>query len=160
MTAESDELSGKRIIVVEDDNVLANEICRDLRDLGAIVLGPAPTPFYATQLIGKRRIDAAVLDVHLHGETVFGVADMLQDQGAPLLFLAANDPAVIPKRFGHSSFFEKPVDRAELVAEVVSMTRRPAFRRNDAAHLTANAEPPRSTAEIFALALARTLPSS
>ena len=76
-TEEAADLNGKRIVVVEDDFLLATDICRELRELGATVLGPAPTPFYAAQLIGRRRIDAAVLDVRLHGTTVFEVADML-----------------------------------------------------------------------------------
>ena len=51
---ERTELNGKRIVVVEDDYLLANDICRELRDLGATVLGPAPTPFYAKHLIGRK----------------------------------------------------------------------------------------------------------
>ena len=54
---EATDLNGKRIVVVEDDYLLANDICRELRELGATVLGPAPTPFYATQLIGRRKIE-------------------------------------------------------------------------------------------------------
>ena len=63
---ETGDLNGKRIVVVEDDFVLATDICRTLRELGATVLGPAPTPFYAMHLIGGKKIDAAVLDVRLH----------------------------------------------------------------------------------------------
>ena len=88
---ETADLNGKRIVVVEDDFVLATDICRTLRELGATVLGPAPTPFYAMHLIGGKKIDAAVLDVRLHGTTVFEVADLLLDRGVPIIFATASD---------------------------------------------------------------------
>ena len=47
------DLNGKRILVAEDDYFLATDICRDLRELGATVLGPAPTSFYALSLLGR-----------------------------------------------------------------------------------------------------------
>ena len=83
---DTQDLNGKRIIVVEDDYLLATDLCRELRNLGATVLGPAPTPFYAMQLVGRKKIDAAVLDVRLHGTTVFEVAEMLQERGIPIMF--------------------------------------------------------------------------
>jgi DNA-binding response OmpR family regulator len=122
------DLNGKRIVVVEDDYLLATDICRELRDLGATVLGPAPTPFYAAQLIGRRKIDAAVLDVTLHGTNVFRVADLLREQGVPILFATAHDRNAIPPRFRDSCLLEKPLDRKRLLSEVVAMTRRPPTR--------------------------------
>ena len=122
---EATDLNGKRIVVVEDDFLLATDICRELRDLGATVLGPAPTPFYATQLIGRRRIDAAVLDIRLHGTTVFDVADLLRSQGVPILFATAHDRSALPIRFRGSSVIEKPLDRKRLINEIVAMTHQP-----------------------------------
>ncbi len=59
-------LTRKRILVVEDDRAAGEALCAELRDAGAIALGPAPTTFYALQLLGRRGIDAAVLDTELH----------------------------------------------------------------------------------------------
>lgn len=124
MTAQPD-LTGMRIVVVEDDTVLANAICRDLREVGATVLGPAPTPFYATQLIGRRKIDAAVLDLYLHGEAVFGVADLLLEQGVAILFLTSYEGEPIPARFRGCSVMAKPVEAEKLIGEIVATTQRP-----------------------------------
>lgn len=119
------DLNGKRIIVVEDDYLLANDLCRELRDLGATVLGPAPTPFYAVQLVGRKKIDAAVLDVRLHGTMVFEVAEMLQDRGVPILFATASDRGSLPSRFQDTPLLEKPLDRKKLLTQIVALTRRP-----------------------------------
>ena len=154
-TEEAADLNGKRIVVVEDDFLLATDICRELRELGATVLGPAPTPFYAAQLIGRRRIDAAVLDVRLHGTTVFEVADLLKDQGVPILFATAYDRKALPVRFRESSLLEKPLDRKKLVSEIVAMTRRPAVRLENVAQLHATLPSREAPAQLFARALAR-----
>lgn len=147
------ELNGKRIVVVEDDYLLANDICRELRDLGATVLGPAPTPFYAMHLIGRKKIDAAVLDVRLHGTSVFDVADLLDDQGVPILFATAYDRKSLPGRFRAAPLLEKPLDRKKLVREICAMMRRPAAPVTRLAR--AMPEVREAPAQVFARALAR-----
>lgn len=151
------DLNGKRIVVVEDDFVLATDICRTLRDLGATVLGPAPTPYYAMHLIGRKKIDAAVLDVRLHGATVFEVADMLRDQGVPIIFATATDRASMPGRFQEMPLLEKPFDRKKLVSEIQAMTRRPLARPALPTHSLPPLTQREAPAQIFARALARTM---
>ena len=152
---EAAELNGKRIVVVEDDYLLATDICRELRELGATVLGPAPTPFYATQLIGRRKIDAAVLDVRLHGTTVFDVADLLRNQGVPILFATAYDRKALPARFRQCGLLEKPLDRKKLVSEIVAMTRRPVVTLSGITHFPPPVTLREAPAQTFARALAR-----
>lgn len=151
------DLNGKRIVVVEDDFVLATDICRTLRDLGATVLGPAPTPFYAMHLIGRKKIDAAVLDVRLHGTTVFEVADMLRDQGVPIIFATASDRQSMPGRFQESPLLEKPIDRKKLVSEIQAMTRRPVARPPMPMHAAPPVTSREAPAQVFARALARSM---
>lgn len=154
-TDDTAELNGKRIVVVEDDFVLATDICRTLRDLGATVLGPAPTPYYAMHLIGRKKVDAAVLDVRLHGTLVFEVADMLREQGVPILFATGTDRMSMPGRFRESPLLEKPFDPKKLVSAIQAMTRRPLIRvpaMERARPATISSEAP---AQVFARALAR-----
>lgn len=152
---ETADLNGKRIVVVEDDFVLATDICRTLRDLGATVLGPAPTPFYAMHLIGRKKIDAAVLDVRLHGTTVFEVADMLRDQGVPIIFATASDRKSMPNRFQESPLLEKPFDRKKLVNEIHAVTRRPVVRPASPLRTMLPSAQREAPAQMFARALAR-----
>ena len=154
---ETADLNGKRIVVVEDDFVLATDICRTLRELGATVLGPAPTPFYAMHLIGGKKIDAAVLDVRLHGTTVFEVADLLLDRGVPIIFATAMDRNAIPSRFHDAPVLEKPYARKELVTELHAMTRRPLARPVRIASPILPNIPLEAPAQTFARALARSM---
>lgn len=154
---ETTDLNGKRIVVVEDDYMLATDMCRLLRDHGATVLGPAPTPFYAMHLIGRKKIDAAVLDIRLHGTTVFEVADKLREQGVPILFATGGDRSSIPGRFQESRLLTKPFDRKKLLSEIHAITRRPAVRPpilTRPVHSGTGLEAP---AQMFARALARSL---
>lgn len=157
MNVEHADLTGKRIIVVEDDFLLASDICQELRDVGATVLGPAPTPFYATQLIGNRKIDAAVLDIRLHGNTVFTFADLLHERGVPILFATGCAAEEIPVRFRQSPILSKPVDRQRLVRELVAATRSPGL--SETRPLRAGTPLwEQGAALVFARALARRLP--
>jgi CheY-like chemotaxis protein len=68
MSAFSAALTGKQILVVEDEYLLAQDIAAALRRRGAAVLGPVATIQAAADLIARQRIDAAVLDVNLQGD--------------------------------------------------------------------------------------------
>jgi DNA-binding response OmpR family regulator len=153
--AEVQELNGKRIIVVEDDYLLATDVCRELRDLGATVLGPAPTPVYAMQLVGHTQIDAAVLDIGLHGTTVFQVAAMLQDRGVPIVFATGSDRASLPLRFRDTPMLEKPLDREKLIAEIMALTHRPVAPPSTVMELDRPVASRDVPAQVFAKALAR-----
>jgi CheY-like chemotaxis protein len=125
------ELNGKRVIVVEDDYLLATDLCHDFRALGATVLGPAPTPFYALQLIGaneRRKLDGAVLDVRLHGTTVYDLADLLHRRGVPFVFATASEKTAIPKRFEGAPVVTKPYERSTVVQAVLDMMHKPPVR--------------------------------
>lgn len=109
------ELTGRRILVVEDDHYLADELCQRLRKEGAVVLGPAPTPYYATHLLGRRGVDAAVLDVWLHGAPVFDLADDLVRRGTPIVFATAYAEEELPARFRALPRIIKPYDQAKVL---------------------------------------------
>ncbi|QQR38027.1 response regulator [Devosia rhizoryzae] len=157
MAENSTELAGKRILVVEDDYLLANDVCSELRELGATVLGPAPTPFYAMQLIGNRKLDAAVLDVRLHGATVFEVADHLVGRGVPIIFVTGYARSEMPRRFQMASLFEKPLDRPRLMAEIISVTKRLGARGTPMVEKSGSGLPLERSEEMFARALARSV---
>jgi DNA-binding response OmpR family regulator len=128
MLADGLLLSGKRIVVAEDDYLLATMVCRELEEQGATVLGPAPTPFYALHLIGpngRRKIDAAVLDVHLHGLNVYEVADVLQDRGVPFIFTTGLDKTSMPKRFEAIPVMQKPFASAGITNELIKLLSEP-----------------------------------
>lgn len=109
------DFEGRRILVVEDDRQLAKEVCDTLARHGATVIGPAPTPFYAMSLLGRRTIDAAVLDIRLHGTTVYELADELLRRGTPIVFVTETSPTEIPARFRAVKHLGKPYNCADLL---------------------------------------------
>lgn len=112
MDAQND-LDGLRLLLVEDEFVLALGITDVLVDAGADVLGPVGSVSDALSLVEQiPEIDAAVLDVNLAGETIYPVADALQARGVPFLFATANDRAQLPERFAGVPLCRKPFDAA------------------------------------------------
>lgn len=90
-------LAGRRVLVVEDECFLADDIARALAGLGAETVGPVPTREQAlAHLEGGGRIDVCVLDLDLRGEMAFPVADALLARGVPFVFSTGYDQAVVP----------------------------------------------------------------
>ena len=104
-------LQGRRVLVVEDEYVLASDLCDELEGAGAIVVGPAPTLEAALALLDDgARLDGAVLDVNLGGVMVFPLADLLVERQAPFVFTTGYDAGALPERFAAIINCEKPAD--------------------------------------------------
>ncbi len=118
----ADAIAGKCVLVVEDDYVLAREVCNDLKRHGAHVLGPAPTVHYANLIIGKRHLDGAILDIKLFGEDVYALVDVLQARGVPIIFATAYQREAIDARFRSFDLMHKPLDLARLREKVAAFS--------------------------------------
>lgn len=106
-----------RILVVEDEYLLADELALELADEGAVVLGPAPSVKHALGLLeGEASLDGAILDLNLGGEPAFPVADALIDRSVPLIFTTGYDAGAIPERFAHIPRCEKPINIGRITA--------------------------------------------
>jgi DNA-binding NarL/FixJ family response regulator len=113
------KLTGRRILVAEDEYLVAFDLRDELELAGATVLGPAPSVDAALDLIAANsHIDAAVLDINLDGEFVFAAADALIVRNVPLLFTTGYDQAATPERYRHLPRCEKPFDPAEIVSRL------------------------------------------
>lgn len=110
-------LSGRHVLVVEDDYMIAVDLARSLEDLGVTVVGPVGSVVDALALVrGASALDAAVLDVNLgHGEKVYPVADALRARGVPFVFATGYDHWIIPNAYADAPRFEKPVDTRALL---------------------------------------------
>jgi CheY-like chemotaxis protein len=109
--ADPATLRGRRILVVEDEYIVAEDLCRELVEQGAEVAGPVPTVARALALLAADRlIDGAILDVNLRGEMVFPVADALLYRGTPFLFATGYDTETLPKAYARVPCCEKPFE--------------------------------------------------
>ena len=80
-------LAGRRVLVVEDEMMIAMLVEDMLGELGCAVVGPAHAVATALELAsGEAEIDAALLDINLGGQPVFAIADALRARGVPTIF--------------------------------------------------------------------------
>jgi DNA-binding response OmpR family regulator len=109
-------LDGYRVLVVEDEFLIADELCMVLRDAGAEVIGPVGHMEAAlAHAADAEPIDAAVLDLNLAGVAAYPVADMLARRAVPMVFSTGYDAIAIPARFANVATCIKPMPFAELV---------------------------------------------
>ena len=116
---------GCAILVVEDEYLLAKDLCTELVKSGAAIVGPASTVEQGLALIsGPKELNGAVLDVNLHGTPVFDLADELVVRQVPFVFTTGYDASAIPERFRHVPRCEKPVRIANVVKAIDRIARR------------------------------------
>ncbi len=85
-----------RILVVEDEAIIAMDLEMMLQDEGCTVVGPVASVAAALQKLLDEDIDCAFLDINLGHEQVFPVADALARQGIPFALLSGHSKAVLP----------------------------------------------------------------
>ena len=96
----SSPLRDRRILVVEDEYLIAMSLQDALETAGSIVVGPAPSVDKALQTIdSESHIDAAVLDVNLGGALSYGVADKLIARKIPFVFTSGYEDNVLRSRY-------------------------------------------------------------
>ena len=119
-------LDGRRMLVVEDDYLIASTLVRALEDHGAEVVGPAASVQEALELMAaEARLDAAVLDINLAGDRVYKVADALRARSVPFAFATGYDDWIIPDAYAGVPRMEKPVDTRDVVRVLAGQVGRP-----------------------------------
>jgi PAS domain S-box-containing protein len=109
------EIHGNRILIVEDESLVALALSEMLEECGFEVVGPCASMFEAIEVIRSRDFDAAVLDVNLNGEMIYPAAEMLADRGIPFVFMTGYGPEGIDRRFGSVVAMHKPIEREKLL---------------------------------------------
>lgn len=98
---------GKRVLVVEDNYLIASELADHLAAANAVVIGPCATLSDAGKM--ALRSDLAVLDVDLKGQMVFPLADRLRELDVPYVFFTGYDRGLLPARFAKVDCITKPL---------------------------------------------------
>lgn len=119
------DLAGLRVLVVEDATLLAAAIEQALLVRGCEVIGPVSTVAHALQQLEGTSLDAAVLDVGLDDDSVFGVADRLTRERVPFCFVSGYDQSyAVPDRHAGAPYLPKPVDMDRLAAVLAGLAGR------------------------------------
>lgn len=110
-----------RLLVVEDEALIAMALAQDLSRLGWDIVGPAATLQEARRLVADTLPDAAVLDVNLGGELVYPLAEWLRDRKVPFVFCSGYEHLETQSAYDQWPRVSKPVDIQQLDTELLRM---------------------------------------
>ncbi|WP_062203284.1 response regulator [Aureimonas sp. AU12] len=115
------DLTGKKVLVVEDEFLVALDLEMELEESGAKVTC-ASTLSQATGCAERDEFDAVVLDLNLHGEKSYPLADMLQRRAVPFLFhTGQGEKNQLGQRYPGVPVCNKPCDGGSLVANLTAV---------------------------------------
>ena len=110
-------LQGRRVLVVEDEMMIAMLVEDMLGELGCTVVGPAHAVATALDLAsGTPDIDAALLDINLGGQPVFAIADALRARGVPMIFSTGYGESGVREVDRGAPVLQKPFRASDLEA--------------------------------------------
>jgi DNA-binding NtrC family response regulator len=114
---ENQLLCGARILIAEDEILIARDMEGAFLDAGAEVVGPCTTLPEARDAARKERLSLAVLDMRLGRETTEDVVDLLTERGIPFLFYSGQTlPEEMKRKCNGAMVIEKPAPQQDLVA--------------------------------------------
>ena len=120
---EAASLAGLRVLVVEDDMLIAVHIEEMLQGLGCVVVGPVGKLDAAMRMADDEALDAAILDVNIRGGQVYPVAERLRARGVPFALASGYSDWALPEAFRNQPRLTKPFTKQELKAQVLSLHR-------------------------------------
>jgi CheY-like chemotaxis protein len=110
----SSTLIGRRVLVIEDESLVAMFVEDVLADLGCVVVGFASRLPEALEKATSAAFDVAILDVNLNDQQTFAVAAALISRGAPFVFATGYDGASLPEALQDIPIIRKPFKQRDL----------------------------------------------
>ena len=114
------ECRDRRILLVEDEELVALELSTELSLLGWAIVGPASTLNEAQSLLSSN-VDAAVLDVNLRGRSIYPLAEALEERDVPFLFCTGYEMVDPEGRFPDVPVIRKPAHPAAVSAALADL---------------------------------------
>jgi CheY-like chemotaxis protein len=104
----------RRVLIVEDEGMVAMLLEDMLAELGHEVVAIAGRMERAAELVSEAEIDLAILDVNLNGQETFSLASTLKSRGVPFIFATGYGSASLPETFQKIPVLQKPYQRRTL----------------------------------------------
>ena len=123
MMADRPDLTGCRVLLVEDEYYIADDLCRALEGCGAEVVGPVPSLEKALPLAESESLTCAVLDINLRGESGLKVAETLHRRHVPFVYSTGYSSTSVPDALKGAAHLEKPFRLEELLHAVSHVSR-------------------------------------
>ncbi len=116
-------LQGKSVLIVEDEALVAMELELILKGAGASVVGPVARINKALDLIRQNHIDAALLDLNLHGERPVAVAEALSGKRAAYVILTGYSFTLDEPCFREAPQLKKPASPKDIIGALTRAMR-------------------------------------
>jgi len=108
-------ITGQRILIAEDEGLIALQVEELLLELGCIVVGPVSRVQDVIERLDNEQVDGAILDVNLRGGTIFSVLPSVIKLGLPFIISSGYEAeSLFPPQFRSLPRVAKPFDEAEL----------------------------------------------
>ncbi|MBW8303490.1 MAG: response regulator [Brevundimonas sp.] len=105
----SQAFAGRRVLIVEDESLVAMLLETILEDMGCVPVGPAATVDEGLRMAGEGEpVDAALLDVNVAGKQVFPIAEALKTRGVPFIFSTGYGESGLPDKWRGHPTLQKP----------------------------------------------------
>ena len=115
MSFSPDDIRGRRILIAEDEAMIALDLESVLQDLGCEIIGPVADVEDLVQQLEAHHPDGALLDINLRGKQVFAVLPRLIQQGVPVIITSGyDDVTLIPQDFRELPRLSKPFNQTAL----------------------------------------------
>lgn len=114
-----------RILIVEDEFLIADLIREIVEECGCEVVGPFGTLMEALHACQSADADAAIVDLVLHGDFAYPLADALSRRGIPFGFATGRDTAAIESAWEQRPFLGKPFAAEEVRQLIDGLLKRP-----------------------------------
>ena len=123
IVAHLNRLLGLRLLVIEDETMIAIMLEDLLEELGCVVVEVAGTLSKGLALANDEglELDGAILDVNLGGEKVYPVAERLSDRGVPFIFCTGYGMAGLAAKFAHIPTLAKPYEVEDLQGALAAL---------------------------------------
>ena len=118
--ANGNALSGLRILIVEDEAAISLLLEDMLLDFGCEVVGPAGRLAAALDLAASETFDLAILDVNVAGESIYPVAEALEQRNVPFVFSTGYGSAGIKDGYRDRPVVQKPFAQSDLRQRLLS----------------------------------------
>lgn len=114
-------LAGVRVLVIEDQALIAMDICGFLEDEGLIIVGPAYNLDQAKVFVKAGGFDIALVDANLNGKPVDDIAASLEMAGIPYAFCSGYGQSALPRLSAGRVILSKPFEREDLLDVVATL---------------------------------------
>lgn len=114
-------LAGTRVLIVEDEYYLADDLSRALTEAGAEIIGPVGTLPEAEEKLDEASFDCAVIDMNLRGDFAYTVADRLGAAGVPFIVSTGYNQDSLPELLRDVPRVEKPFPPRRVIELLTAM---------------------------------------